>query len=95
MNWFKSHISMIISDIFESEFQSTTLPTTTGLKTQLRFTRHATRLWERRLRWPEYTPRLGDVSMLRWVLTWEATSKAGGALLDEALPPHSSVEELV
>ena len=43
------------------------------------------------MRWPGYTPRLGDVSILRRVLTWEATSKAGGALLDEALPLYSSV----
>ena len=52
------------------------------------------KLRARRLRWLGHTLRLGEENLLRRVLTWGATPKAGSVLADEALPPHSSVEEL-
>jgi hypothetical protein len=52
------------------------------------------KLRARRLRWLGHTLRLREESLLRRVLTRGATPKVGSVLADEALPPHSSVEEL-
>jgi ribonuclease HI len=52
------------------------------------------KLRARRLRWLGHTLRLGEENLLRRVLTRGATPKVGSVLADEALPPHSSVEEL-
>jgi hypothetical protein len=53
------------------------------------------KLWVWWLRWLGHTLWLGEESMLWCVLTWGATPKVGSVLADEALLPHSSVEELV
>jgi hypothetical protein len=48
----------------------------------------------RRRRGLGHPRRLGEESLLRRVLARGATPKVGSVLADEALPPHSSVEEL-
>jgi hypothetical protein len=46
------------------------------------------------LRWLGHSLRLGEVSILRRVLTWGATPKAGSVLADEALLPHEALPPL-
>jgi hypothetical protein len=52
------------------------------------------KLRARGLRWLGHSLRLWEVSLLRRVLTRGTKPKAGSVLVVEALPPHSSVEEL-